>query len=344
MLIHRHCAYIDTRQRALLFAKHLCLETSFDASGRQLGQITQLYLRPFQHVPQLNHSIYEEYDGTAAVLDRTTMEAVDTILKVLAPHLKRLVIDIPLRGLYPEDDHDNVRPMLHQSFMALRELEEFTSLNDELYLATARSPRVSVDDTDDEASTDTEQTAGTEVITAQMLQSPETPQQNIWACWPKLRYLSLYNLSLGEEEDVWRCIKAHPELEKLVLVRAEPSIVDEETNIKLAWSRAPPTRSRESRKKQLSIAWIDSVDDQPNFGSFIQEWSLLDPEDNVLVFYADTPNTADGIVSNKAIVRSLALEGRLFDHEATGAIETRRMRLTREQRILRSQQLLGHYL
>ena len=68
--------------------------------------------------------------------------------------LKRLIIDMPLRSLRPENDHLDVQRILREGFYALENLEEFVSVRDELYVGNALEP---------------------------------------WRRWPKLKRLALYN-------------------------------------------------------------------------------------------------------------------------------------------------------
>lgn len=76
--------------------------------------------------------------------------------------LRRLIIDIPLRSLYPEDDHLAVRRVLRDGFERLENLEEFVSTRDELYLETTEVGRNSA----------------------------------VWKNWRKLKRLALYNVDL----------------------------------------------------------------------------------------------------------------------------------------------------
>lgn len=93
--------------------------------------------------------------------DLGTAMAVHDIFKALGPSLRRLVVDIPLRTLWPENDRKHIKKVLWRGFESLVHLEEFTSVRDELFLYAA--------------------------------------YQRSWsfAAWPDLRRLSLYNLDLS---------------------------------------------------------------------------------------------------------------------------------------------------
>ena len=95
--------------------------------------------------------------------DLGTSMAVHDIFKALGPSLRRLVIDIPLRTLWPENDRKHIKKVLWRGFEALVHLEEFTSVRDELFLYAS-------------------------------YQQPWS-----FAVWPDLRRLSLYNLDLSSD-------------------------------------------------------------------------------------------------------------------------------------------------
>lgn len=99
--------------------------------------------------------------------------------------LRRLVIDIPLRSLYPEDDHLAVRRVLREGFERLENLEEFVSTRDELYLEVTDGAR----------------------------------HPAVWRSWKKLRRLALYNVDLTFY--FWQDLARLPALETLVLSRSD---------------------------------------------------------------------------------------------------------------------------
>ena len=99
--------------------------------------------------------------------------------------LKRLVIDIPLRSLYPEDDHLAVRRVLRKGFQRLENLEEFVSTRDELYLEVTDDGR----------------------------------HPAVWRSWKKLKRLALYNVDL--DFNFFHDLAHLPALETLVVSRPD---------------------------------------------------------------------------------------------------------------------------
>lgn len=99
--------------------------------------------------------------------------------------LRRLVIDIPLRSLYPENDHLAVRRVLREGFERLENLEEFVSAQDELYLEVTE----------------------------------DGGRPAVWKKWTKLKRLALYNVDLTSQffQDLARLCA----LEALVLSRSD---------------------------------------------------------------------------------------------------------------------------
>jgi hypothetical protein len=111
---------------------------------------------------------------------------VDHLSSIVCGSLTRLVIDMPLRHLYPEDDHDQIRPVLRAAFGRMTMLREFCSVKDELYLSTVEG-----------------------------MQEPA-----IWSFWPRLQRLALYNVAIESSqflEGLRRCVN----LTHLVLVRPD---------------------------------------------------------------------------------------------------------------------------
>ncbi|THW44018.1 hypothetical protein D6D21_05082 [Aureobasidium pullulans] len=83
--------------------------------------MTRLYLSPFS-------------GGT--INERKVVEQITELFTILAPSLKRLIINMPLRSHYPQEDVvTKLRPILRQGFSLLTNLEEFSSVQDNLFLA-----------------------------------------------------------------------------------------------------------------------------------------------------------------------------------------------------------------
>ena len=95
---------------------------------------------------------------------------------------------MPLRTLWPADDHLNVRKTLREAFERLANLEEFVNVQDELFLRI------------------TEPEWGTRDV-------------DVWTGWPRLRRMALYNPDAVLS--FWESVGEMPMLESLVLTRAD---------------------------------------------------------------------------------------------------------------------------
>jgi|TARA_R110002003_G_scaffold48_28_gene4192 hypothetical protein len=137
-----------------------------------LREISSLTLAPF------------EYD----IDDLPLCSWVRELFCFTCESLTKLVIDIPLRTCYPEDDHLAVRPVLREGFERLVNLVEFVSTQDELYLDVVRRENACV-----------------------------------WEQWPKLKRLALYNVAA--DETFWRRVAHHPSLDVLIL--SNPDCINE---------------------------------------------------------------------------------------------------------------------
>ncbi|TID20277.1 hypothetical protein E6O75_ATG07737 [Venturia nashicola] len=164
------CMHIDSPHRLELLLRSLN-EPPFSFEPSPL--IANLYLSPY-------HGNIENPTTARHILD---------LFSIIGPSLKRLVSNIPLRSLYPEEDMNLVRPVLRKAHMKLVNLEEFTSVTDELFLATKP------DHWNNE------------------------PELDVWTLWPNLRRLALYNVLVSEK---WAdSIKTMTHLETLALTRAD---------------------------------------------------------------------------------------------------------------------------
>jgi len=101
---------------------------------------------------------------------------------------------MPLRTRYPDEEGSGtVRIPLRRAFQGLERVEEFVSVQDELYLSTlADFP-------------------------------PSEP--HVWSLWPKLKRLALYNLDMHDEQIA--TLKAMPMLQDLVLTRPDQQWTEE---------------------------------------------------------------------------------------------------------------------
>ncbi|KAE9362841.1 hypothetical protein N431DRAFT_357997 [Stipitochalara longipes BDJ] len=209
-LLYTHCLYIDSPRRLRCVIESLTAYFA-DTSTAQLSltrthstalHATSLYLSPF-----LNDTIEE----------LPTAQDVYNLLTILGPILRHLVIDMPLRSLYPEDDDLGIRRILHDSFAPLTSVELFCSARDELFLSYDKDWH----------------TYRTRV--------------NVWSLWPKLKTLALYNCDLTSET-FWRDIGALDILETLVLTRADGV---REVDLRREWSRCG------KGDKKLTVWFVD---------------------------------------------------------------------------------------
>ena len=194
-LLYAHCLHIDSLGRLELL---LCAISDSDSFARRFifnrlndarpelaeyskTNATSLFLAPFPN------------DSIDSIDDHHIAESIFRLFTILAPSLTRLVIDIPLRSLWPENDTYNVRPILRAAFQMLSTLEEFVSTRDELFLATYQRPPP------DETS----------------IIEPE-----VWPSWHRLKRLALYNVDVASGnllQDISKC----KSLTHLVLTRAD---------------------------------------------------------------------------------------------------------------------------
>ncbi|EGE85676.1 hypothetical protein BDDG_08621 [Blastomyces dermatitidis ATCC 18188] len=168
-LLLRHCLYLDSEERlAKLMSLRQQSSVDLNAAGPE-----GLFLAPFPaqnlNCPSIVHN-------------------VSLLLSDISGTLARLVINLPLRFLYPEEDKNLLRPILREAFSHLTALEEFCSMQDELYLDTALERR--------------------------------GPQPEVWQAWPRLRYLALYNPCVDSARFV-AGIKCCSNLTHLVLTRPD---------------------------------------------------------------------------------------------------------------------------
>ncbi|CAG9943073.1 unnamed protein product [Clonostachys rosea f. rosea IK726] len=248
-------------------------------------------MRPCPH-PQIN--------------DLPVATAVHDILIAVAPTLRRLMVNIPLRSLYPEEDQLGVRAVLRQGFESLVNLEEFASVQDELFLTTIPG-RFGLF------------------------------QDEVWAtCWPKLRRLYLYNPLI--EEELWFDVVRSPNLE--VVMTGGPDGNEEPADIKRRWISA--LRDNDFTKdvydetiRPLTYINVDMIGVQPSLLGFRSAWNTLDPEERIRVLAVDTPPEAWlaaelGIPilgepcprgSVEMWARKHSLEGTLWDESAIGAYD-----------------------
>lgn len=179
--------------------------------------ITSLYLRPFPSIGGINS------------LSLPRVRDTKRLLKLVGPYLRRLLIDIPLQSLYPEDDFFGVRPILHSAFMDLPALEEFCSVRDELFLASES-----------------------------IYPFREPP---VWSFWPRLKILALYNRDVfgdTSEDDLWKGLRKLSYMETLVLTRCDGA---DQVDINQQWRKQFDT---EEEVRPLNILLFNVEEHKPH--------------------------------------------------------------------------------
>ncbi|KAF2474259.1 uncharacterized protein BDR25DRAFT_216733 [Lindgomyces ingoldianus] len=160
--LRQYCVYLSSGPRLRAFLLGI-------PTDPELRNTTALVLAPFGNT----------------IDDQPTATWVRELFFYTCSSLTRLIIDIPLRSLYPEHDHLDVRRILRAGFCRLENLEEFVSVRDELFLDLTH----------------------------------HGSEPSVWQSWPKLRRLGLYNVDA--DMGFWLNIAKMPHLETLVLTRAD---------------------------------------------------------------------------------------------------------------------------
>lgn len=169
----------ETRRLANRYLRERCVYLS---SSKRLSA----YILAIKHEPALRNATALSLSPFGHTIDDLPLCCwVRELFSYTCTSLRRLVIDIPLRSLYPEDDHLAVRAVLREGFTRLENLEEFVSTRDELYLEVTESGR----------------------------------HPAVWRSWTRLKRLALYNVDLTFYffQDLARL----PELDTLVLSRSD---------------------------------------------------------------------------------------------------------------------------
>ncbi|KAL3459306.1 hypothetical protein BJX64DRAFT_291283 [Aspergillus heterothallicus] len=158
-LLLMHCVHINSPTVIERFnaANDGCIP---DCGIHHRTHTKAMYLAPFEHRNQLTTDPVRE---------------IDTMLSMLAGSLRRLILDFPWRGFWP--DHGDLEPtiILACAFRRLSALEEFVSLADDLPL--------------------------------DLPQEDSDYEPLAWSTWPRLRRLSLNHPCINEEfvEALVRC-------------------------------------------------------------------------------------------------------------------------------------------
>ncbi|KAL4749823.1 hypothetical protein BDW72DRAFT_204487 [Aspergillus terricola var. indicus] len=176
-LLLKHCLYINSANRLSLLLK----KGNLSANNSQSSSM-RLFLSPF---PANNLNI------------APLVHQINDLSAIISTNLTSLIIDMPLRHLYPEDDEYQLRPILRTAFSRMGQLREFVSVRDELYLSTH-----TVD------------------LQAQEQGQEQKHEPAVWSFWPNLQRLALYNVAVDSSqfiEGLRRCSN----LTHLVLVRPD---------------------------------------------------------------------------------------------------------------------------
>jgi hypothetical protein len=240
-----YCVYIDSPDRLQLLQQTLidyhlerafgisisqrspvdkdCPESNLDALLRSTPTsfIKSLFLAPFP-----NDTI-DSPEIASLILGLCT---------TLGPHLTRLVIDIPLRSLHPEDDTNHVRPFLYAAFMELVALEEFVSTRDELFLDMTE-------------------------------RDWDNPSVAVWSTWPNLKRLALYNVDVSADrfiKDIQQCRN----LTHLVLTRSDGMNETVDSLYSVAGSHLTLQRSRHLQRVSL----VNTAGDHRLIPAFSRRW------------------------------------------------------------------------
>lgn len=174
-LLIKHCLHIGSKERFekfILPRRDLISGKRKSDSSSTIFSPKGLFLCPYEW--QLDE-------------DPKIAKDINILLPAIKNTLTRLVIDIPLRSLYPEDDEHSVRSILRAAFSELTALEEFCSARDELFLESEATPR----------------------------SEPE-----VWPLWPRLKRLALYNPDIASRGFL-NGVKNCPNLTHLVLTRLD---------------------------------------------------------------------------------------------------------------------------
>ncbi|KAF5539252.1 hypothetical protein FMEXI_8994 [Fusarium mexicanum] len=239
---------------------------------------------------------YSEYSThnwrDAPMQDLRTIHILKDVLITLAPVLKAIIVDMPLRDLGPTQNKDILEP-LRQGFEALVNIEELISVKDELYVDT----------------------------------EADIIQPHVFGKWPKLRRLCLYNVGVADTffEDMASC----PQLESAVFVR--PDLADDvKGEWARAWAKFNPRDTKDDgpvyKGPKISMAFCDWPPYLYDFSSMIPHWQEVDPGNKITVSTMATHKRYDRrsrrrgpIASCQDWIRDHALRGTLWNEvEAKG--------------------------
>lgn len=293
--LRQHCVYIDndrrlrqllhcvesTRSRTQLSERPGQVAGPATTAPRPLRPITTLYLAPFGR----------------SLDDQPTAIWLRELFCLLRLTLLRLVVDLPLRSLYPADDHLDVRRTLRGAFEQLLVIEELVCVRDELFL--------------DVLDAEWRRTSGHGV-----------PETMVWATWPRLRRLALYNVDA--DEGFWANARVSGALETVVLTRADGL---QDVCAKSAYlgdgdagTHTAP-EAYEQPPRPLKVVLVNVSNDHPDRLAGQAKWDEVDPVNVMSVMSYDVPRSfygdEDPITLCQEWVKTAALRGEIWDWEGT---------------------------
>lgn len=193
--LYNYCLYIDSPWRLQLLLGTLSREGNILQSRQhdcdEVAGSGPLGTFLLAHGHRVLKSLYLAPFEMDTIDELPVVKMIDHLFELLSPSLNRLVIDMPLRSLYPDDDTQEIRPVLRKAFQRLTALKEFVSARDELYLATW-------------------------VVEGFNLER----EPLVWSLWPQLEQLALYNVDICCYRFLGS-LKQLPNLKVLVLTRAD---------------------------------------------------------------------------------------------------------------------------
>jgi hypothetical protein len=169
------------------------------------------------HVSVIDHinSLYLSYSD---IHDKHLAQLVFDLFNAIAPYLRHLIIDMPLRNQDAEEEREHNGSILRHSFSKLTALETFCSVRDECFLPS--------DDPD----------------------FASVSQRSVWPSWHKLQTLALYNQDISVTS-FWQKLGNLKHLETLVLTRCDGLL---DVDMKQKWKEYCGVKDR-----RLDIVLVD---------------------------------------------------------------------------------------
>lgn len=291
--LRQHCVYIDDnrRLRQLIYCvEYTRRRTQVSQRPGHVGHPATTSPRPLRPIT----SLYLAPFGPS-LDDQPTAIWVRELLCLLRLTLLRLVVDLPLRSLAPADDHLDVRRTLRNGFEQLLVIEELVCARDELFL-----------DVLDAAS--------------RRAASLGVPQTVVWAAWPRLRRLALYNVDASVR--FWANVRVSGALETLILTRADGL---QDVCPKRAYFGGGgavlhvASEAFEGPPRPLKVVLVNVSNDHPDRLAGQKRWDEVDPTNAMSVMSYDVPTSfygdEDPITLCQEWVKTAALRGEIWDWE-----------------------------